>query len=169
MVKIIQASPADIPTIQSLADTTWRITYDKLLSKDQLEYMLSTIYSTETLQNVMENGSQTFLMLYDNGIAQGFASYGLRPEDKSVVKLHKLYILPQTQGKGYGSLLIEEVKTRLARLNIHTLDLNVKKDNPAKTFYERLGFKVIREEEIPCGPYTLYDYVMRMDLRTSRH
>jgi diamine N-acetyltransferase len=167
MLKIVEATCTDIPIIQSIADKTWRVTYEKLLSKDQLEYMLNNIYSSETLESVIENGSQTFLILYDERVPQGFAAFGRRPEDPTIVKLHKLYVLPKNQGKGYGRLLIDEVISRVASLNVHILDLNVKKDNPAKSFYEKLGFKIIREEEISFGPYTLYDYVMRMNLKLT--
>jgi diamine N-acetyltransferase len=164
MLKIAQASISDIPTIRDLADKTWWPTYSSLLPKEQIAFMLKAIYSAEALQKVMEEGSQTFLLLYDQGIPQGFASYGIRPENQKVSKLYKLYVLPQNQGKGYGRLLIDEVKNRLITLNIHTLDLNVKKDNPALSFYEKLGFKIIYEEEIPFGPYTLRDYVMRIEI-----
>lgn len=164
MINILQASGPDIPVIQKIATETWWPTYTPLLSKQQIDFMLNTLFSTEALQKVMENGSHTFLLLYDNHGPQGFASYGLRPEDPTVVKLHKLYVLPENHGKGYGKMLIEEVKRRIKAGKIFTLDLNVKKDNPARSFYEKLGFRIIREEDIPFGPYLLSDFVMRLEL-----
>lgn len=164
MLKIVQATAEDIPTIRDLADKTWWPTYSSLLSKEQLTFMLKTIYSAEALRKVMHEGSQTFLLLYDSDTPQGFASFGPRPENPTVYKLHKLYVLPQNHGKGYGRLLIDEVKKRIVASNVYTLDLNVKKDNPARSFYEKLGFKIIYEEDIPFGPYTLSDYVMRTEI-----
>jgi diamine N-acetyltransferase len=165
MISISDASLKDIPTIQSIADTTWWATYSSILSKEQLSYMLGFIYSTEMLTQVMKDGSQRFIILADERGYQGFASYGPRKEDPSIYKLHKLYVLPDNHGKGFGRLLIDEIKSRMKRDQINVLDLNVNRHNPAKTFYEKLGFKVIYEEDVPVGPYFMNDYVMRLVLQ----
>ncbi len=164
MIKITEATHEDIPVIQAIAHKTWRSTYANLLSKEQLEYMLSIIYATDTLQNAIKDGSQSFLLLSDRVGVQAFAGFGLRPDDDRVYKLHKLYVLPGNQGKGYGRKLIDEVTARIRSYGSVILDLNVKRDNPAKGFYEKLGFRIIREEDIPFGPYWLEDYVMRLEL-----
>jgi ribosomal protein S18 acetylase RimI-like enzyme len=164
MATIITATPDHIPVIADLAEKIWWPTYSPLLENDQISNMLNAIYSTSALEKVMDNGSQTFIMLKDERGWQGFAAYGLRNEDPAVCKLHKLYVLPENQGKGYGKILIEEVKKRTTSMGISTLDLNVNRYNPAKGFYEKLGFRVIREEDVPIGPYWMNDYVMRLEL-----
>jgi ribosomal protein S18 acetylase RimI-like enzyme len=125
--------------------------------------MLDTIYSENTLEDVMETSKQKFLLIFENGIPKGFASFGLRDEEKLVHKLHKIYVLPQTQGKGYGRRLIQEVIQLFKEKEMHILDLNVNRNNQAKIFYEKMGFNVIREEDIPIGPYWMNDYVMRIE------
>lgn len=162
MTSIKDATTDHIPLIREIADKTWWKIYSTILSVEQIRYMLNTIYSPATLHKVIETGSQHFILLYCGDQAQGFAAYGARPEDPLIYKLHKLYVLPDTQGKGYGRLLVEDVKRRLTTLGIDTLDLNVNRYNPAKTFYERLGFRIIHEEDIPIGPYWMNDYVMRI-------
>lgn len=164
MVEIIEGNEEHIPHIVEIAEKTWLITYSSILSSNQMKYMLRTIYSTEELKKVMRNGSQKFLMLKDNHGFQGFASFGVRPEDPSISKLHKIYILPNNQGKGYGKLLIEEVKKRVQKQGITTLDLNVNRYNPARNFYEKIGFKIIREEDVPIGEYWMNDFVMRLTI-----
>jgi ribosomal protein S18 acetylase RimI-like enzyme len=165
MVRIINATVSDIPTIQQLAEETWWPTYSAILTDTQLRYMLDTIYSTAALKKVMENGAQTFVLLREGKEAQAFASFGPKDDKNQIFKLHKLYVLPNTHGKGYGRLLVEEVKKRLLKNDIHTLDLNVNRHNPARSFYEKIGFKVIGEEDVPVGPYWMNDYVMRLELR----
>jgi len=110
----------------------------------------------------MSNGSQHYIMLNTDSVSQGFASYGRRTEDPTVYKLQKLYVLPENHGRGYGRLLIDEVKRRLIAENIKTLDLNVNRYNNAKSFYEKLGFSVIAQEDVPIGPYWMNDFVMRL-------
>jgi ribosomal protein S18 acetylase RimI-like enzyme len=162
MIKIQDAALDDIPLIQSLTEKTWWPVYSTIISAEQIRYMLDTIYSTETLQKVMRDGSQQFLILYEGVYAKGFAAFGIRPEDKKVIKLHKLYVLPEAHGKGYGRLLIEEIKKRMQQKGLHVLDLNVNRHNPAYHFYLKMGFSVIREEDIAIGPYWMNDYVMRL-------
>jgi diamine N-acetyltransferase len=161
-VSIRDAGPEAIELIQQLAEQTWWPTYSSIVSKEQIRYMLDLIYSVQTLEQVMTDGSQHFMILYNGEGAQGFASYGARKDEPGVFKLHKIYVLPGNQGKGYGKLLVDEVRRRIQRENSHTLDLNVNRFNPAKSFYEKLGFRVIREEDVPIGPYWMNDYVMRL-------
>jgi diamine N-acetyltransferase len=164
VVKIVQASLHDIPAIQSMAEKTWWPTYSPIVNAEQIRYMLDAIYTPEALQKVMESGSQTFIILHDENGPQGFAAYGPRPENPDICKLHKIYVLPENHGKGYGKMLIEEVKKRVAAMDVHILDLNVNRYNKAKTFYEKIGFRVIAEEDVRIGPYWMNDYVMRLEL-----
>lgn len=164
MLHIRDATFHDIPVIQDLAEKTWWPTYTPILPADQIRFMLSVIYSTETLKEVMHDGSQKFILLESDTGTEGFASFGKRKEDPDVYKLHKIYVLPGNHGKGYGRMLINEVTKRLSLSGIHALDLNVNRYNPAKTFYEKIGFRVIREEDVPIGPYWMNDYVMRLEI-----
>lgn len=163
MFNISVATEKDIPAIIDLASKTWWHAYSGILSVDQIEYMLSTLYAKEAITREMNTGTQTFLLLTEDNVNQAFASYGKRPEDVSVHKLHKLYVLPRQQGKGYGKALILDVRDRLLRDDFHILELNVNRDNPAQHFYKKLGFTVLRREDIPIGPYWMNDYVMRLE------
>ena len=157
---IRNAGIADIPAIRVLAEDTWWPTYKPILEDDQIRYMLDLIYSVEALTTVMTQGTQQFILLSDDQGPQGFAAYGARA-DEPVYKLHKLYVRPGNQGKGYGRMLLHEVVQRVKNQGITTLDLNVNRYNPAKSFYEKAGFSVLREEDIAIGPYWMNDYVMR--------
>lgn len=159
----------DIPAIAAVAEQTWFPSYGSIISQEQIRYMLDTIYNAETLRQVQENGSQEFILLHEDKKLQGFAAFGPRPDEPDVYKLHKLYVLPETHGKGFGKQLIDEVIRRLKERGIRVLDLNVNRYNRAKTFYERMGFRVIREEDIPIGPYWMNDYVMRYELQGVKH
>lgn len=164
MPTILHATLDDISVIRRLAEEIWWPTYSTIISMEQIRYMLDRIYAESELASVMKSGSQTFLIIYDDSGPQGFASYGLRPENPSICKLHKLYILPENHGKGYGRMLIQEVIKRISPNGIEYLDLNVNKHNKAKDFYERVGFKILKEEDVPIGPYWMNDYVMRLEI-----
>jgi GNAT superfamily N-acetyltransferase len=164
MLDIKQATIDDVKIIQQLAEQTWWPSYSALLSDEQITYMLDAIYSPTVLSDQIKHGSQTYLLLIENGQPVAFAAYSPRPENDEIYKLHKLYCLPLTQGKGYGKILINAVVERVLTAGKHILELNVNRYNKAKSFYEKMGFSVAYEEDIPIGPYWMNDYVMRKEL-----
>lgn len=64
----------------------------------------------------------------------------------SEMHLHILYLLPTFQGLGIGSTLVSSLQREAAERQV-PLRLKVLKVNPAKRFYERLGFNVQEETE----------------------
>lgn len=158
------ATVEDAATICQLAEATWGPTYSPILSGEQLSYMLAEIYAIEKISAQISNFEQTYLLLFEGNNAVAFAAYSPRKENTDIYKLHKLYCLPSTQGKGYGKLLLDTVCTKVLAAGKHILELNVNRHNPAKGFYEKLGFAVAHEEDIPIGPYWMNDYVMRKQL-----
>lgn len=163
-MNIREAAVGDVATIRHIAEQTWRPTYGSILSTEQINYMLAVLYSEEKISKQISTGEQTFILLTEGEYPVAFAAYSPREEEPQIYKLHKLYCLPQTQGKGYGKILIDEVSKRVLSAGKHTLDLNVNRYNNAKTFYEKMGFSVVCEEDIAIGPYWMNDFVMRKEL-----
>ena len=164
MYSIRTATINDVETIRQIADKTWWVAYSPILEKEQISFMLGEIYSAEKITSQIKNNAQTYLLLEEEGKPVAFAGYSPRDEDPEIYKLHKLYCLPETQGKGYGKILINEVIQKTLDAGKHTLDLNVNRYNKAKSFYEKMGFVVAYREDIPIGPYWMNDYVMRKEL-----
>jgi GNAT superfamily N-acetyltransferase len=164
MYLIREAAATDVEAILQIARETWWPTYEPILGKDQVAYMLDELYSTDKITTQVAEKQQTFLLLIEDGKPVGFAAYSPREEDADIYKLHKLYCLPVTQGKGYGKILINAVADKVKEAGKNTLDLNVNRYNKAKSFYEKMGFEVIYEEDIPIGSYWMNDYVMRKEL-----
>ena len=105
MTEIKKASASDIPLIRELTFRIWPQTYSSILSPEQIDFMLEMMYSEASLlKQITEEGCQ-FIIVYDNNIPVGFASYG-QIEIKTW-KLHKIYILHDQQGKGLGKFVID--------------------------------------------------------------
>ncbi len=155
---IRKAYPADIPMIRDMAYKIWPDTYSSILSKDQIDYMLDLLYSEKVLHEQMEHNNE-FIIIYDGVHAVGFASFSLT--EPQVYKLHKIYVLPSQQGKGTGRFIIDQLVKAMKAKGGLSLLLNVNRKNNAKAFYEKLGFVVIKEEDIDIGNgYFMNDYVM---------
>src|SRR5882757_4864446 len=153
MYSIRQATINDLETIRQIAEDTWWATYSPILEKEQISFMLDDIYSVEKMASQLKNGTQIYLLLIEKDKPVAFAAYSPREEDPEIYKLHKLYCLPETQGKGYGKILVNEVAKKTIEAGKHTLDLNVNRYNKAKTFYEKMGFEIAYEEDVPIGSY----------------
>jgi hypothetical protein len=50
-MKLIQATEKDIPLIQDLARRSWENAYADILSAEQMDYMLSEMYSETEIKN----------------------------------------------------------------------------------------------------------------------
>lgn len=166
MPEIRKARTEDTITIVQLAKAIWEPTYDPILPKGQAKYMLELLFEPGKIKEQIESGTQRYLLLYDEGHATGFAAYAPRPENPDVYKLHKLYCLQEKQGKGYGRMLIEAVEQEVLIAGKSILELNVNRYNKAKLFYERMGYEVAYDEDIPIGPYRMNDHVMKKTLNS---
>lgn len=164
MIHIVKATVADLKTITEIAHKTWPITYGEILSQPQLEYMLNVFYSDAALRANIENGHE-FILAKEADIVLGFASFEHHHKNGSTTKIHKIYILPETQGKGIGKLLIDSITQFSKENQSKTLLLNVNRFNKALTFYQKLGFKIIQEIDIELElGYLMEDYVMEKEI-----
>ena len=164
MISILKASVEDIPVIVDLASRTWFITYKDIISKEQIDFMFGEIYTPESLHKQMTFLHHTFLLLLENNIPLGYASYAKIPDAPHIHKLHKIYLPPETQGKGLGKLLLNEVEKMTLLEGNKILRLNVNRYNKAKDFYEKSGYTAIEIQDIPIGPYWMNDYLMEKNL-----
>ncbi|WP_448701767.1 GNAT family N-acetyltransferase [Mucilaginibacter sp. AW1-3] len=163
-VHIREASLTDVEAICQIAHKTWWPTYSSILSAEQLTFMLGVLYNHEKISTQVQTGEQTFLILTEDDQVVAFAAYSVREENPDIYKLHKLYCLPQTQGKGYGKVLINEVISRVIAAGKNVLQLNVNRFNNARTFYEKMGFGIVYQEDIAIGDYWMNDFVMQKTL-----
>jgi len=158
---IREASASDIPLIKELAEKIWPEAYEGIISAAQIKYMLHLIYSEEALSAQMSKGDRFIFAVHENTHV-GFASFSKKSDTASqIFRLHKLYVLPRQHAQGIGSFLLDHLIQESKKAGATQLELNVNKFNPAKTFYEKKGFYILREEVLDIGGgYVMDDYVM---------
>ncbi len=165
MMQIVAAQPIDFESIRKLAYAIWPQTYGHILSKEQLDYMLDAFYSTETLTKNATERNHFFLLVEEDGKHLGFISYEHQYQNEPVTRVHKIYVLPETQGRGIGKMLMDEVENLARENNSTALSLNVNRYNNAQGFYKNIGFEIIAEEDIDIGRgYLMEDYRMEKKL-----
>lgn len=164
MIEIDQLNKEDVFIVNHLAHQIWPVTYKDELSKDQIDYMLDWMYNIPTLQEQVQTGYLYYLIKYD-GAPMGFI--GLEPNfpDAGYLRVHKLYVQPDIQGKGLGRALMNKAIDVAFDLDLDKIHLNVNRFNKAVDFYKHLGFSISKEEDIKIGKgYLMEDYVMELKL-----
>jgi ribosomal protein S18 acetylase RimI-like enzyme len=166
-MKLIKAAGiTDMPIIHNLAHEIWPSAYGDILSPAQLKYMLNQFYSLSSLQKQVTELKHHFILILDENIPVGFASFSLKEKDSSIFRLHKIYVLPQQQGTATGKLLLEYVINSAKLSGATSLELNVNRHNKARSFYEKYGFTITGQEDIDIGAgYFMNDYVMKLALK----
>ena len=156
-MKIQEIKLTELSRINDLAKKTWFDTYKAILKEDQLIYMFDMMYNIKNLEHNMKNGS-SFHIIYDREDV-GFVEYIIK--DK-VVKLNKIYVTPNQQGKGIGKTLIKFVCDIAKKQRKQQVELNVNRYNKAVNFYLKENFKIIKDENIDIGRgFLMEDFVMR--------
>lgn len=159
-LEIRSAVNDDIPAIQEIAYETWPLTYNRIISSRQIDYMLDKRYNTDTLEEEMFLG-HSYIIAELNGKTIGFACFKFK-EDR-VYKLDKLYVNPNAQKIGAGMKLLQEVIKRVIESGGKELILQVNRKNKAVTFYQKMGFIIEREQDFEIGEgFFMNDYVMSL-------
>ena len=164
MITLRIAKEDDLSMISDLAEQIWPHTYGAYLSQEQLRYMLDLMYNHGELLSQLQKG-HTFIIAHQGEKDLGFAGFSCIESEKNGYKLHKIYVLPETQGQGVGKLLMNEVVDLVGRNGGKTLQLNVNRNNKARYFYEKAGFIIKETVDIDLGNgFFMNDYVMERTL-----
>ncbi len=161
-MNLIQAKTSDISIVIGLTKKIWPVAYGEILSNAQLNYMIDKFYNETALIELMQKGHVFYLAQDNNDNYVGFVSYEINSEPNKT-KIHKIYVLPETQGTGLGRQFFELVKEKAIENQQNAIFLNVNKYNNAIHFYTKLGFTKVKDEVIDIGNgYVMDDYVMEV-------
>jgi len=165
MIILRKAALEDIDIIHEIAGKTWFVTYNEMLSQKQMDYMFDMMYSVESIKRQMVELNHIFYIASYMEKPLGYVS--VEQQEETLFHLHKLYILPEGQGKGIGKILISKAFD-FARENAKgkpcALELNMNRDNKALYFYQKMGMHISDEGDFDIGSgYFMNDYILRID------
>ena len=143
-IQLREARPADVDFARALYFETMRGMIEPLLGWDQRrqEASFAGWFDLRQASIIMADGR-------DVGWMQTRAGEG-------EVFLGSLYVIPEMQRRGIGTHVLRGLIAQSKRSST-PLTLAVMKDNPAIQLYERLGFRLTREDQ--------YKFYMRVDPR----
>ena len=163
MIEIRRAAGEDLATIHNMAEVVFRETYRTILSPEQMDYMMEWMYSMPSLEKQVEE-EHVYYIAWDGNTPQGYVS--VQKEREGLYHLQKIYVMPSAQKTGLGKLLMDRALEHVRKDAGHaTVELNVNRENPARGFYERMGFKVVRQGDFPIGKgFYMNDYIMGIEV-----
>ncbi|MCQ2974967.1 MAG: GNAT family N-acetyltransferase [Bacteroidales bacterium] len=161
---IRKASLDDISNIKNVADIIFPYTYKNILSKDQIEYMMNLMYSIESLNNQFTIQNYEYFLAENNyGEILGYMS--CKKNDNAILKLEKLYILPNYQRIGIGNALFFKAIEIAKNKKLFHIQLNVNRNNNAINFYKKIGMYIASQGDFDIGNgYFMNDYIMQYDI-----
>lgn len=165
MFTIRKATIADCNLINLLAKEVFPVTYQAILSSEQLAYMMDWMYNPENIRKQMEEEGHVYFIAYKEDEPCGYVS--IQPQAKNVFHLQKIYVLPRFQKAHCGSFLFKEAIKYIKKVHPEPclMELNVNRNNKAILFYERMGMKILRKGDFPIGNgYYMNDYIMGLEI-----
>ncbi|HZJ16167.1 MAG TPA: GNAT family N-acetyltransferase [Chthoniobacteraceae bacterium] len=153
------ATDCDIAVLRKLADRIWRTSYAGTISQAQVDYMLAWMYSEETICRELAEGVHWEIVRHDE-CDVGYFSITVGAD--CVAKLHKLYLLPEFQGRGLGQEMLVRIFAVAAQNGVSEVRLQVNKANTrAQRAYQRFGFRRVGEAVFDIGGgFVMDDYIM---------
>ncbi|SEJ76352.1 Predicted N-acetyltransferase YhbS [Bhargavaea ginsengi] len=131
----------DIETVRQIAAVSYDDTYEGILPEEVQESFLTRAYAAPMMMKRLEK--TTMLIAEHEGRPVGFANF-TRVDEDGDAELTDMYLLPEYQGMGLGSALLEAGLSSLEdgrQLFVYVDCLN----EGARTFYEKQGFELLEE------------------------
>lgn len=104
-MNIIKATSADFSEVKNIVHTTIKTIYPHYYPKGVVDFFLNH-HSDANIQKAIE--TETVLLLVVDGIIVGTGS-------TKENEIARLFVLPQFQGLGYGTLLMNELEYRISK------------------------------------------------------
>jgi GNAT superfamily N-acetyltransferase len=142
MALIIRAADGnDLKAVLDVGRRTWPVTYEPIAGADYVAMGLAKWWTEDATIPAIRAGRVTVAEL--DGTVIGIAVVG--PHEKHLV-LWKLYVLPEHQGRGIGSALVEAVVAQATGLHPEIRISYLEGNTHAAAFYRGKGFVEISRE-----------------------
>lgn len=122
-------------------------------TEEQKDFFLDQQFAFQHQYYLNNYNGAAFYMIVHRNISIGRLYIHPNFDNKSI-RIIDITILPEWQNKGFGSGLINDIKSEARKLK-RSLTIHVESFNPAIQLYNRLGFKKISETN---GVYYLLEW-----------
>ena len=159
MIDVLPANAlTDFERISKLAHTIWHEHYIKIISLEQIEYMLDKYNSVKSIQERALEGYLFFYMTY-NDIAVGYLAI---EKQTDAIYISKLYVLKEYRGLKIAKTALLYAVSMALEEGLSCVKLHVNKYNTnAILAYEKMGFVNTESVITDIGKgFVMDDYLM---------
>ena len=122
--------------ICNLVQQTIKAIYPKYYPREVVDFFCE-LHSLDNIRKDIEN--ENVYALYDNDVLVGTGCLS----DNHITRV---YVLPEYQGKGYGTYIIKQLENEIKKkYDSAVLDASL----PAVMLYEKLGYKTVNHNKYP--------------------
>lgn len=133
-----KAQMEDAKEVTDIVQRTKEKIYPRYYPREVVDFFGRLHCYENILRDIQKNN---VYVLESGNVAVGTGSF----EENHITRL---YVLPERQGKGYGSYILGELEKEIAKkYDCILLDASL----PACRFYENNGYQTARHEEYKCG------------------
>jgi ribosomal protein S18 acetylase RimI-like enzyme len=159
--KVREAQREDAISVARVQVHTWKATYSGIVPDQYLDHM--TYEKREKKWEEWIPKQNVYVAENEQGDIVGFSNGGKKwttqfPNDTG--ELYAIYILKNNQRQGLGRQLLKPLLDRFLREGVYSMVVSVLKDNPYRSFYERLGGAEIDTKEVNIDGEMLEEVVL---------
>ena len=154
-------TPEQINHLSKMARVIWNEAYIKMLSKEQLDYMLDLFFTPGIIEKQITREGYDYRFVLAGGLPVGFFGVCPRLEGNSLF-LSKIYLLKEYRGTGLFEASMDRI-VHIARLSgLPVIRLHVNKNNHrAINAYIRFGFQITESDVFDIGRgYVMDDHIL---------
>ncbi len=160
----------DLETLQAISIETFRHTFEKDNSEENMQSYLEKACTKEQLEKELKTPGSGFFYLHVNDELAGYLKVNegeaqTEHIDDNGLEIERIYIRTGYKRQGLGTLLLNKA-VDIAKRNVRSsVWLGVWEHNqPALTFYKKMGFEQVGAHSFFMGDDEQTDFIMRKKL-----
>lgn len=169
MIEYRDATPADGPELDAMAQAIWMETFGQSASPENIADYLAKAYGPDgaLIRELADPERRTHLAI-DDGRIVGYTKLippFLPDAEPGALQLSQIYVASSHHGRGVAGVLMDWTIATARAAGAPALLLTVWENNPrARRFYDRLGFVHIGNYGFRVGDQIDTDHIMRLAL-----
>lgn len=167
---IKKVTPADLKTLQDIMQKTFAQTFGADNTPEDMEKYFQENYNNDlVLAEINDLNSGYYFLVKDSQVA-GYLKLNIKdaqtePNWPKAMEVQRIYLLDEFQHQGLGTKLIDFAHQRAKELQISQIWLGVwERNENAKRFYAKFGFKKAGEHVFVLGDDRQVDYLMLKEI-----
>ncbi len=145
----------DFPAVRRILWESWMAAYSPFIPREDLRSYFDATYRIDSLASLYASPHIDGFIGEADGEAAGWARTQFHKNENRLY-LASLYLLPVFQGKGIGGALLRAAQEKVLAYGLTEIWVGVMVQNvAARGFYERRGFRFLREEPFRMGRTTV--------------